>query len=73
MHTREIAALREKAVLADMEEAKALLEASRQYARLTWRFRNAAERKEPIEAAAGGQWSRCHGTNRLSGLACCPI
>jgi hypothetical protein len=56
MHTRRVAALRESAAPADLDEAKALLETSRRYARLTWRFRNAAERKETIEAAAGEQW-----------------
>jgi len=56
-HTDEVAAFRERAALADLGWAKALLETSRRYARLTWRFRNAAERMELIEAAAGEQWA----------------
>ncbi len=56
-HTNEVAAFREHAALADLDWAKALLETSRRYARLTWRFRNAVERVELIEAAAGEQWT----------------
>ncbi len=75
MHTRTVAALRESAVLADLAEAKALLETSRRYARLTWRFRNTAERKETIEAAVGEQGESLSPHDRavwaglLSGLA----
>lgn len=54
---RRIAALRESAVPENLLEAKALLEASQRYARSTWRFRNAAERKERIEAAARERWA----------------
>lgn len=54
-HARRVATLRESATLADLPEAKALLEISAQHARLTRRFRNAVDRKERLEAAAE-QW-----------------
>ncbi|WP_428662192.1 J domain-containing protein [Reyranella sp.] len=56
-HTSEIATFREIATLADLDAMKAMLEVSRRYARLTWRFRTAAERKEMLEAAAAGGWA----------------
>jgi hypothetical protein len=51
-HASRVAALRASAGLADLPEAKMLLEISARQARLTRRFRNAAERKERVEAAA---------------------
>ena len=55
MRARWAATLREHATQADLPEAKALLEASRRHAQLMWRFRNAEDRKERIEAAAREQ------------------
>lgn len=57
MHAREVATFRANATSASLDRAKALLETSRQYARLTWRFRNAVERKEMLETAAGERWA----------------
>ena len=55
MRARWVTTLREHATQADLPEAKALLEASQQHAQLMWRFRNAEDRKERIEAAAREQ------------------
>jgi hypothetical protein len=64
LHTRKVVALRESAAPEALDEAKALLEASRHYSRLTLRFRNAVDRKERIEAAAGKQWKSLSGHDR---------
>lgn len=56
MHIRGVSALRERATRADGNEAAAALAISRQYARLMWRYRNATDRKERIEALAREHW-----------------
>jgi len=51
-HTRRVATVRESATLADLPEAKALLAISARHACLARRFRQAAGRKEQVEAMA---------------------